>query len=115
MAAKRYDAIVIGAGPAGAGTSRRLAKEGMKTLLIEKGKMPRRKMCSGLLSRWTVDFVHRNFGPIPPAAYTETPFLKGFALNFPSVPKSVELPVRDLIPYVRRDQFDYFLATTCGA
>ncbi len=115
MAAKIYDAIVIGAGPAGAAASRRLAKGGMKTLLIEKGRMPRRKMCSGLLSRWTVDFVHRNFGPIPEAAYTENPFLLGFAFNFPSVPESVEFPAKTPIPYVRRDQFDHFLARNSGA
>ncbi len=115
MATKIYDAIVIGAGPAGGAASRRLTNGGMKTLLIEKKKMPRRKMCSGLLSRWTVDFVNRNFGPIPTAAYTEIPFLQGFAFNFPSVPKAVELPSKDLIPYVRRDQFDYFLAKNSGA
>jgi flavin-dependent dehydrogenase len=115
MAAKIYDAIVIGAGPAGAGASRRLVQGGMKTLLMEKKKLPRQKMCSGLLSRWTVDFVHRNFGPIPEAVYTERPFLDGIALNFPSVPETVALPAKQLIPYVRRAPFDHFLAKGSGA
>jgi flavin-dependent dehydrogenase len=115
MAAKTWDAIVIGAGPAGAGASRRLVQGGMKTLLMEKKKLPRQKMCSGLLSRWTVDFVHRNFGPIPEAVYTETPFLDGIGLNFPSVPETVALPAKQLIPYVRRAPFDHFLAKGSGA
>ena len=115
MAVKSYDAIVIGAGPAGAAASRRLVQGGMKTLLIEKKKLPRRKMCSGMLSRWTVDFVHRNFGPIPETVYTETPFLKGFGFNFPSLSETVLAPTKNPIPYVRRDQFDFFLARKSGA
>ncbi len=115
MATKTYDAIVIGAGPAGAATSRKLVKGGMKTLLIEKKKLPRRKMCSGLLSRWTVDFVHRNFGPIPPEAHAEIPFLKGIGLNYPSIPETIEIPARDPIPYIERHPFDYFLARASGA
>lgn len=115
MAVKSYDAIVIGAGPAGAAASRRLVEGGMKTLLVEKYKLPRRKMCSGLLSRWTVDFVHRHFGPMPETVYTETPFLKGFGFNFPSVPETVLAPTKSPLPYVRRDRFDCFLAQGSGA
>lgn len=115
MAVKSYDAIVIGAGPAGAATSRRLVEGGLKTLLVEKYKLPRRKMCSGLLSRWTVDFVHANFGPMPETVYTETPFLKGFGFNFPSLPETVLAPTKNPLPYVRRDQFDFFLAKGSGA
>jgi len=115
MAVKSYDAIVIGAGPAGAATSRRLVQGGMKTLLIEKYKLPRRKMCSGLLSHWTVDFVHRHFGPLPQTVYTETPFLKGLGFNFPSLSETVLAPTRNPLPYVRRDRFDHFLAQGSGA
>jgi flavin-dependent dehydrogenase len=115
MAVKSHDAIVIGAGPAGAAASRRLVQGGMKTLLIEKHKLPRRKMCSGLLSRWTVDFVHRHFGPLPETVYTETPFLKGFGFNFPSLPETVLVPTKHPLPYVRRDRFDCFLAQRSGA
>jgi flavin-dependent dehydrogenase len=115
MAVKSYDSIVIGAGPAGAAASRRLVEGGMKTLLIEKFKLPRRKMCSGLLSRWTVDFVHRHFGPLPQTVYTETPFLKGIGFNFPSLSETVLAPTKNPLPYVRRDRFDCFLAQGSGA
>jgi flavin-dependent dehydrogenase len=115
MTATRYDVVIIGAGPAGAAASRRLVQGGMKTLLIEKYKLPRRKMCSGLLSRWTVDFVHRHFGPMPETVYTETPFLKGFGFNFPSLSETVLAPTKNPLPYVRRDRFDCFLAQGSGA
>ena len=65
MARKKWDAIVIGAGPAGASAARTLVAGGLDCLLIEKKKLPRHKMCSGILSRWTIDFVHRKFGAIP--------------------------------------------------
>jgi len=87
----------------------------MKTLLVERHKLPRWKMCSGLLSRWTVDFVHRHFGPMPETVYTEIPFLKGFGFNFPSLSETVLAPTKSPLPYVRRDRFDCFLAQGSGA
>jgi geranylgeranyl reductase family protein len=42
-----YDLIVIGAGPAGASAARVAAKNGLRTLLVEKDKVPRHKLCGG--------------------------------------------------------------------
>ena len=39
----RYDAIVIGAGPAGATLARRLALAGVSTLMLERHTLPRYK------------------------------------------------------------------------
>ncbi len=115
MATKTYDAVIVGSGPAGAAAGRRLVQAGMKTLIIEKNKLPRRKMCSGCLSHWSVDFVHRHFGPLPLEVYTETPFLEGFGFNFPSITETVKIPSKGPIPYIRRKEFDYFLAKKSGA
>ncbi len=115
MAAKKVDAIVIGAGPAGASAARTLVAGGMETLLVEKKKLPRPKMCSGLLGHWTTNFVHRRFGVIPEEVYVEPPFLKGAALNFPSLPEPVFIPAESPIPYVWRSRFDHFLARASGA
>ena len=115
MAANTFDAIVVGAGPSGAAAARRLTAGGMKTLLIEKKKLPRQKMCSGLLSYWTVNFVNRHFGVIPESVYTDVPFLKGVAMHFPSLPQTVYIPCQEPVPYIWRDRFDYFLATSSGA
>ncbi len=43
----RWDAIVIGAGPAGATAARRLAAGGARTLLLERERLPRYKACGG--------------------------------------------------------------------
>jgi geranylgeranyl reductase family protein len=42
-----YDVIVVGAGPAGSTTAYDCAKQGLKTLLLEKYKLPREKPCGG--------------------------------------------------------------------
>ena len=49
-----YDVIVVGAGPGGATASRCCAQAGLKTLLIEKERLPRYKVCGGCLSVKTV-------------------------------------------------------------
>ena len=45
-----YDAIVVGGGPAGSSAGRVCAQAGLKTLLIEKERFPRYKVCGGCLS-----------------------------------------------------------------
>lgn len=45
-----YDAIVVGAGPAGSTAAYELAKGGLKVLILEKEKFPRYKPCGGGLS-----------------------------------------------------------------
>ena len=44
---KRYDAIVLGAGPAGSTAARHLARSGARVLLLDKAKFPRDKPCGG--------------------------------------------------------------------
>jgi len=46
----RWDAIVIGAGPAGAMAARELAKGGARVLLVERRSFPREKVCGGCLN-----------------------------------------------------------------
>ena len=49
-----YDVIVVGAGPGGATASRCCAQAGLKTLVIEKERLPRYKVCGGCLSAKTI-------------------------------------------------------------
>jgi geranylgeranyl reductase family protein len=47
---ERFDAIVVGAGPAGSTTAYRLASAGAKVLLLDKARFPRDKPCGGGLT-----------------------------------------------------------------
>lgn len=50
---KRYDAIVIGGGPAGSTTALMLARAGWAVALIEKSRFPRAKVCGEFISAST--------------------------------------------------------------
>ena len=45
-----YDAIVVGAGPAGSGAAAALAQRGHRVLLVEQNWLPRHKVCGEFLS-----------------------------------------------------------------
>ncbi len=47
---ERFDAVVVGSGPAGSSCAKELAKNGLKVLILEKEKLPRFKLCGGCLS-----------------------------------------------------------------
>lgn len=42
-----FDAIIIGAGPAGSTAAYRLARAGARVLLLDKARFPREKPCGG--------------------------------------------------------------------
>jgi geranylgeranyl reductase family protein len=46
----RYDAVVVGAGPAGAATATHLARNGARVLLVDRSAFPRDKACGGGLT-----------------------------------------------------------------
>ena len=47
---ERFDAIVVGAGPAGSTAAYRLAREGARVLLLDRERFPRDKPCGGGLT-----------------------------------------------------------------
>ncbi len=57
LSANTWDAVVIGAGPAGATAARRLSADGASTLLLEKQSLPRYKACGGGVPARTLDLL----------------------------------------------------------
>jgi geranylgeranyl reductase family protein len=56
-----FDAIIVGAGPAGSTAAFLLAKEGLRVLILDKVDFPREKLCGGLLAWKTVNLLERLF------------------------------------------------------
>ena len=62
-AAERADAVVIGAGPAGSVTATLLARQGMRTILVERDRFPRNKVCGCCLGpRGVAALQHSELG-----------------------------------------------------
>lgn len=58
-----WDVIVVGGGPGGASAARHCARLGLETLVLEKGRFPRPKVCAGGVSQAAL----REIGlPFPP-------------------------------------------------
>ncbi len=96
---ERYDVIVIGGGPAGAGASCELADAGAKVLVIEKAKYPRPKLCAGCISKRSIDLF---------PAFNIKNTIKGGILGFRGE-AFVEKKKDECAVIVDREEFDYSL------
>jgi flavin-dependent dehydrogenase len=73
-----FDVLVAGAGPGGAAAAKRCAEKGLKTLVIEKRKLPRDKVCSGMImGKWAWQIIEKEFGKIPESVLTDPPQISG--------------------------------------
>ena len=98
-----YDVITIGAGPGGATAARFCAQAGLKTLLIEKERMPRYKACGGCLSPKTVHLLGFDLSPVLENTIYEVKFTYRMKEPF-----SIESR-QPMAFMVMRDRFDQFL------
>ena len=55
----RWDAVVVGAGPAGGAAALRLARHGLQVLLIDRGSLPRGKLCGCCLAPAAITELRR--------------------------------------------------------
>ena len=67
MNAEHWDAIVVGAGPAGSATALLLARAGASVLLLDRARFPRDKPCSEYLSPATTAILERLGDEVLPA------------------------------------------------
>jgi len=61
---ERFDALVVGAGPAGSTAAFRLARAGARVLLIDKARFPRDKPCGGGLTYRAVRLLPFSVDPV---------------------------------------------------
>lgn len=81
----RWDAVVVGAGPAGSATALRLARAGAKVLLLDRARFPREKPCSEYLSPESTRVLERLGDDVLAAVAAAAPaHLRGMKVVAPS-------------------------------
>jgi len=98
-----YDAIVVGAGPAGSSAARRCAQLSLSALLIDKAVFPRDKVCGGGLSEQAISYLDFEL----PQEIVERD-VYGSRVHFGDSCIEVRKPYRIAITVSRTD-FDHFL------
>ena len=114
---KEYDVVIAGSGPSGAAAAKGLVKEGLSVLVLEKKKLPRYKICSGIIFRKSQDITEEYFGEIPKSAYVTPELLKGVRFwsddeNYKDYPFTKD---GRGAPNVWRSEYDYWLVRNSGA
>lgn len=99
-----FDAIVVGAGPAGSVTAFRLASEGASVLLLDKARFPRDKPCGGGLTLRAVNQLP--FSPEPVVEHVVDAMQ--FRLRYGS--SYLRQSAEPLILMTQRSRLDAFLA-----
>jgi flavin-dependent dehydrogenase len=77
MVESRYDVVIIGSGPAGAAAAQAIRGHGLESVIIEKARLPRYKMCSGILFPSACKLIADDFGPIPKEVLCEPARVRG--------------------------------------
>ncbi|MBW1941502.1 MAG: FAD-dependent monooxygenase [Deltaproteobacteria bacterium] len=82
----RYDVIVVGAGPAGSTCAKACAEKGLKTLMLDKQRLPRDKVCSGMvMGALAQGLIEQEFGFPPQEVLTHPSQLKGYCFHVPGI------------------------------
>jgi flavin-dependent dehydrogenase len=83
---KEVDVIVVGAGPAGSAAAKRCAESGLETVIFEKKKLPRDKVCSGMIVGLTAKrLINEEFGGIPKDVLADPYYYCGIIVHVPGV------------------------------
>jgi flavin-dependent dehydrogenase len=99
-----YDVIVVGAGPAGCTSAKRCAELGLATLLLEKLKLPRKKVCDGAMAPGAEALVEEVFGEIPRNVLSTPPRINGLIFYIPEPVKSTYSSA-----WFWRSKFDFWM------
>jgi menaquinone-9 beta-reductase len=113
-AIRELDVLVVGGSLAAAACAKRLVDAGLETVVIERKRLPRHKVCSGILSPRGHRFLIENFGPLPREILHEPTSCRGVTFHFPS---RLELSMdfdRGPTPHLHRRFSDHWALTRSG-
>ncbi|MEM0467014.1 MAG: FAD-dependent monooxygenase [Candidatus Thermoplasmatota archaeon] len=99
-----YDIVVVGAGPAGCMFINCL-KNNYDVLLIERQKLPATKICGGLLTEESIDFLSQHHLSIPSYVFSHPKKLKKAYVN---LDKGIEKE-QGIVYNIDRNQFNHWM------
>jgi menaquinone-9 beta-reductase len=100
------DVVIVGAGPAGAACAARLKQRGMNVRILEKKRLPRKKICAGWLSPEVFDSLE-----CTPDTYPH-PLTRIHRIHFHLL--GIRIPVKTRQYAIRRIEFDHWLIRRTG-
>ncbi len=106
---ERFDAIVVGAGPAGSATAIRLVRAGARVLLVDRARFPRDKPCGGGLTGRAVRELPVDVTPVVEDVVHAFEVRLGYRKRFE---RRSDAP---LVLMTRRRRLDAFLAEHAAA
>ncbi|MFX0132915.1 MAG: NAD(P)/FAD-dependent oxidoreductase [Candidatus Hodarchaeota archaeon] len=104
-----YDVIIVGAGPAGSLLAKKLAEANLKVLLVDRKKLPRHKMCSGLISSFARRILKKEVGDVPSVLCCHPKKNKGLQIYPTRRAPPQKFPEKAY--NVWRSDFDFWLTT----
>ena len=108
------DVIIVGASLSAAAAAKRLVDAGLETVVLERKKLPRHKICSGILSPRGHRFLLENFGPLPRSVLHEPTSCRGVTFHFPSMRRLSMDFLSGPTPHLYRKQSDYWAIRRSG-
>lgn len=114
---QEYDVVIVGAGPSGSAAAKVLTDKGLDVLIVEKKKLPRYKICSGIIFKRSINLLEKHFGDIPKPAFVTPNYYKGVRIwdndkEFSNWPFDI---TGGGAPNVWRSEFDNWLTESSGA
>lgn len=108
------DLLIVGGSLAAAAAAKRAVDAGLETVVIERKKLPRHKICSGILSPRGHRFLLENFGPLPREILHEPTWCKGVSFHFPSLLR-LDMDFKGgSTPHLHRKYSDYWALQRSG-
>ena len=101
---ERFDIIVVGAGPAGSVTAHLLAREGVRTLLVDRARFPRDKPCGGGVTLRGARLLPFAIGPVVERQITT------IAFRHPTLGSFAHGGLAPVVLMTQRLRLDAFLA-----